>query len=175
MTDLMKKLNDVLERDKEAEQELSTAGEQAKPSPDDQIRKVKKAEEQVIYLSDLFHGFVSDNIMLEYPNLFTVARLGYRQAAHKPEIFGTLRTSAEHRVIEVDFKANFLLFVRFSALILSREFEVVAYFCRRGQEAAVSEYPLQLAAFREGPTMDWKKAFETIFVKFLEWYEQTKK
>ncbi|MBI4867421.1 MAG: hypothetical protein HY816_10770 [Candidatus Wallbacteria bacterium] len=173
MTDLLKKLNQVLEKDKEAELEAPAAQEPEKPaSAADRVRKVKKAEEQVIYLSDLFHTFVTDNIQLEYPNLFTVARMGYRQAARRPEIFGMLRTSAEHRVIEVAFKTDFLLFVRFSAVILSRELEVVGYFCRRGNENAVTEFPLSLEAFRDGPSMDWKKAFESVFVRFLEWYEQ---
>ncbi len=173
MTQLLKKLNEVMEKDKERELDGGKT-ESADEEKDelDEVRKVRKAEEQVAYLSELFEIYISDNIMLEYPNLFLVNRLSYREVHERQEIFGTLRPSAEHRVVQVTFKASHELYVRFSAVILSREFEVVAYFCQKGKEAGRSHKPLELAKFRDGPGVDWRGAFESVFLAFLGWYEK---
>lgn len=177
MTDLLKKLNQVLEKDKEAEEKGLPPGEEAgDDAPDeDPVRKVRKAEEQVAYLSNLLHEFVSDTVMLEHPGLFAVERMNYRQANRRLEVFKSLKPSAEHRFITVIFKNDFCLYVRFSAVILSRELEVQAYFCRRGAEAETTEQPIQLEEFQDGPKIDWKKAFESLFLQFLEWYERQRR
>jgi hypothetical protein len=174
MSDLYKKLNQVLEKDKESVKEAPVAeSEDPEKVVADPIRKVRKAEEQVSYLSELFQLYMTDNVMLEYPELFTVERVGYREASRRPEIFGSLKASAEHRLVAVTFKTDNFFYVRFSAVILSRELEVMAYFWRRGAEKP-REYPVELARYREGLGVDWKQAFEGILFRFLEWYESTK-
>ncbi len=174
MPDLYKKLNQVLEKDKESVKEAPAAEtDSLEKAAADPIRKVRKAEEQVSYLSELFQLYMTENVMLEYPDLFTVERLGYREASRRPEIFGALKASAEHRLVAVTFKTDNYFYVRFSAVILSRELEIMAYFWRRGQESA-REHPVDLSRFREGAGVDWKQAFESILFRFLEWYESSK-
>ena len=169
MTNLLSKLEEIIEEDKAKELPDEEA---APPHQEEDVRKLRQAEEQVAYLSELFEVYVQENVMCEYPGLFSVERLDQRELYRRESALGRLKPSAEHRIVEVVFKRDYFFCLRFSALILSREVEIMSHFFRRGAEDERVDLPLEPEKYRKGLTIDWRLAFEGQLLLFLNWYQK---
>lgn len=171
--DLFKKLDQVVEKEAQPPDLAgagSISGEEHRALGTSRAR-MEQGRRAADFVAERFNRFILSKISPRYPGLFTVRTIPEREA-YETHAFGHLNPSAEHAICHVTFKGSNELYIRFSAIIMSAEFETEIGFRKARGDTETTRSMIRLKDHLKGEKIQWNGVFEAVLQEFIDWYSQ---